>query len=333
MTWGDRIFSAVTPYEAFHRRLGEREASAAAARGRSAAAGGRTPAAVVPPLGGWSARTSRQWARAALKLEQQRRRGASLSARRAGRSPRRARPQGRGGAVSSSPRGAALAPAPPLRGEGFGGAAAPLAPHPPGGGGGGGTLLSRFTRERVVQRVDPNVQRARSLPFLELRSLRQLSDFESLLEACNQFEAPLCVAEAEEKRMRRHMKYESRTELEIKLMTEATCASTLRARLLELLEPIYRQKVRAQRIRIQKQQHPHIEAATPDVLSDAREQRPSAPVHVGWGSLKLPGVGERRAEAGAARRPHGQAAAAGQVDVHGGAADGARLVPQGKCQT
>eukprot|EP01049_Picozoa_sp_SAG25_P023902 SAG25_NODE_10468_length_333_cov_0.662393_1_plen_48_part_10 len=48
MTWGDRIFSAVTPYEAFHRRLGEREASAAAARGRSAAAGGRTPAAVVP---------------------------------------------------------------------------------------------------------------------------------------------------------------------------------------------------------------------------------------------------------------------------------------------
>eukprot|EP01047_Picozoa_sp_COSAG01_P025792 COSAG01_NODE_1641_length_9647_cov_5.299539_20_plen_186_part_00 len=185
-----------------------------------------------------------------------------------------------------------------------------------------------------MQRVDPNVQRARSLPFLELRSLRQLTDFESLLEACNQFEAPLCVAEAEEKRMRRHMKYESRTELEIKLMTEATCASTLRARLLELLEPIYRQKVRAQRIQIQiqNQQRAHMDgAATPDVLS--ARARPSSPAHVGWGLLKLPGVGERRAEAGAARCPHCQAAAAGQVDVHGGAADGARLVPQGNSQT
>jgi tetratricopeptide (TPR) repeat protein len=91
--------------------------------------------------------------------------------------------------------------------------------------------------------ADPNLKLARTMHFNELQRLRGLTDFERLVEACNQFKPPLSVSAEEEKKMRRHMKYKNRTELDITLMSEVQCCQQLRERLLKLVNPIYDQKV------------------------------------------------------------------------------------------
>ena len=272
MTWMDRVLGGVTPYEHFHTQRSRHAASrderaVHAQRPHSgwssrnsrqwAAASLRMQEMRGGQLSGRRTRPPRQASGRALSFSP---RAAAAQASKRGLNLRFPPPGSGYGQYDTSPHvklGAGMVPRPPSTAGSALLSRAESQPIDAARASASGAAPSQSSRLRSVvsggsvhrpgtgssrRSRDPNTDLARSMHFSELQKLRALQDFEPLLDACNQFGAPVCVTEEEEKKMRRHIKYEARTELDITLLTEEECAARLRARLLAVVDPAYELK-------------------------------------------------------------------------------------------
>lgn len=240
MTWGSKVLGASTPYESFYHRRSSRYVK------------GEAP----PP---WSSRSSREMMRASLELQQRERRADTASG---AVSARNRSPRSRGSAAASARRPRVARTARAARNPELAVSQSdalrlhfPLVvtppptpqPTPPPAQFVGGGSFRRVLLQTTALGT-PLKQSSRRLGYTDLDWLLSLTGLEELLSVCGDranhpgvklpsgaecinIEVPAFVTAEEEKVMRRHVKWQKRT--------EQSCAEELRKRLHEAIRPIF----------------------------------------------------------------------------------------------